>query len=137
MLYNCISCFMYLSSAVYLALATKFFLWPIYIMTAGFDVYPAMTAAYVSIKKKKKLLFSSQEICVHIEIFLCRYKNLIVVKTFTRFMMTRSFIIYYTLKKKKIYILRFLFYFQMLSVVVGLLHGVDAYYCLKEFRGQR
>ncbi|XP_014213735.1 probable cytochrome P450 6a14 [Copidosoma floridanum] len=71
MMFNALACFLYLTSAAYLAIATKLFLWPIYSFTAGFDVYPAMTAAYT------------------------------------------------------------------LSCAAGLLHGVDAYYCLSEFRGQR
>ncbi|XP_058791763.1 protein singles bar [Phymastichus coffea] len=47
MLFNGLSCFMYLSSTTYLAFATKIFLWPMYVITPGFDVYPAMTAAYL------------------------------------------------------------------------------------------
>ncbi|XP_011497506.1 PREDICTED: uncharacterized protein LOC105361902 [Ceratosolen solmsi marchali] len=47
MMFNALSCFLYLSSASYLAFSTKMFLWPMYVITPGFDVYPAMTAAYL------------------------------------------------------------------------------------------
>ena len=46
-MFNCIACFLCLSSASCLGFATKLFLWPLYAITPGFDVYPAMTAAYV------------------------------------------------------------------------------------------
>ncbi|XP_001606694.2 protein singles bar [Nasonia vitripennis] len=71
MMFNSLSCFLYLSSTAYLAFATKMFLWPMYVITPGFDVYPAMTAAY------------------------------------------------------------------MLSGVVGILHGTDAYFSLQHYRSQR
>lgn len=47
MMFNSVACFLYLSSASYLAFATKVFLMANYYVTPGFDVYPAMTAAYV------------------------------------------------------------------------------------------
>ena len=47
-MFNALACFFYLSSASYLAISTKMFLWAQYYMLPGFDVYPAMTAVYVS-----------------------------------------------------------------------------------------
>ncbi|XP_020285945.1 protein singles bar [Pseudomyrmex gracilis] len=47
MMFNCLACFLYLSSASCLALATKLFLMTEYYLRPGFDVYPAMTAAYI------------------------------------------------------------------------------------------
>lgn len=49
-MFNTIACFFCMSSASCLGFATKMFLWPLYAITPGFDVYPAMTAAYVSFK---------------------------------------------------------------------------------------
>ncbi|XP_066599850.1 protein singles bar isoform X2 [Prorops nasuta] len=46
MMFNALACFLYLSSASYLAFSTKIFLLPDYYLKPGFDVYPAMTAAY-------------------------------------------------------------------------------------------
>ncbi|GAB1865119.1 MARVEL domain-containing protein [Camponotus japonicus] len=46
-MFNSLACFLYLSSASYLALATKLFLMTEYYVKPGFDVYPAMTAAYI------------------------------------------------------------------------------------------
>lgn len=48
MMFNALASFLYLSSASYLAFSTKIFLLPEYYLKPGFDVYPAMTAAYVS-----------------------------------------------------------------------------------------
>ncbi|KAF7990424.1 hypothetical protein HCN44_000229 [Aphidius gifuensis] len=70
MLFNAIASFLYLSSASYLFFSTKFFLGPQYYITPGFEVYPAMIAAY------------------------------------------------------------------MLSGVVGVIHGIDAYFSLQQFRGR-
>ncbi|XP_014469427.1 PREDICTED: uncharacterized protein LOC106741689 isoform X2 [Dinoponera quadriceps] len=47
MMFNSVACFLYLSSASYLAFATKVFLMAEYYVKPGFDVYPAMTAAYM------------------------------------------------------------------------------------------
>lgn len=47
-MFNALASFLYLSSASYLAFSTKIFLLPEYYIKPGFDVYPAMTAAYVS-----------------------------------------------------------------------------------------
>ncbi|XP_015121725.1 protein singles bar [Diachasma alloeum] len=47
MMFNALACFLYLTSASYLGFSTKMFLWPQYYITPGFDVYPAMTAAYM------------------------------------------------------------------------------------------
>ncbi|XP_043269689.1 protein singles bar [Venturia canescens] len=47
MMFNALGCFLYLSSASYLAFSTKMFLWSQYYVTPGFDVYPAMCAAYM------------------------------------------------------------------------------------------
>lgn len=49
-MFNALACFLYLSSASYLAFATKVFLITEYYVRPGFDVYPAMTAAYVSVR---------------------------------------------------------------------------------------
>ncbi|XP_076749222.1 MARVEL domain-containing protein sing isoform X1 [Xylocopa sonorina] len=49
MMFNALASFLYLSSASYLAFSTKVFLLPEYYIKPGFDVYPAMTAAYVRI----------------------------------------------------------------------------------------
>jgi hypothetical protein len=58
MMFNCLACFLYLSSASCLAVATKLFLMAEYYLKPGFDVYPAMTAAYVSrfLRARKSLL---------------------------------------------------------------------------------
>ncbi|XP_076240654.1 MARVEL domain-containing protein sing isoform X2 [Calliopsis andreniformis] len=47
MMFNALASFLYLSSASYLAFSTKIFLLPEYYVKPGFDVYPAMTAAYI------------------------------------------------------------------------------------------
>ncbi|XP_043259997.1 protein singles bar [Colletes gigas] len=47
MMFNALASFLYLSSASYLAFSTKIFLLPEYHLRPGFDVYPAMTAAYM------------------------------------------------------------------------------------------
>ncbi|XP_025152929.1 protein singles bar isoform X2 [Harpegnathos saltator] len=47
MMFNSVACFLYLSSASYLAFATKVFLTVEYYVKPAFDVYPAMTAAYI------------------------------------------------------------------------------------------
>ncbi|XP_076180629.1 MARVEL domain-containing protein sing isoform X1 [Ptiloglossa arizonensis] len=47
MMFNALASFLYLSSASYLAFSTKVFLLPEYYVRPGFDVYPAMTAAYM------------------------------------------------------------------------------------------
>ncbi|XP_015513269.2 protein singles bar [Neodiprion pinetum] len=47
LMFNALASFLYLSSASYLAFATKMFLWGQYLLTPGFDVYPAMSAAYM------------------------------------------------------------------------------------------
>ncbi|KAK2575535.1 hypothetical protein KPH14_011255 [Odynerus spinipes] len=47
MMFNAVASFLYLSSASYLAFSTKVFLLPEYYLKPGFDVYPAMTAAYI------------------------------------------------------------------------------------------
>ncbi|XP_043499700.1 protein singles bar [Polistes fuscatus] len=46
-MFNALASFLYLSSASYLAFSTKLFLLPEYYLKPGFDVYPAMTAAYI------------------------------------------------------------------------------------------
>ncbi|XP_014209163.1 protein singles bar-like [Copidosoma floridanum] len=46
MIFNFIACCFCLSSASCLGFATTVFLWPLYIITPGFYVYPAMTTAY-------------------------------------------------------------------------------------------
>lgn len=48
-MFNALASFLYLSSASYLAFSTKLFLLPEYYIRPGFDVYPAMSAAYVRI----------------------------------------------------------------------------------------
>ena len=48
-MFNAMACFFYLSSASFLAISTKMFLMAQYYMLPGFEVYPAMTAAYVSL----------------------------------------------------------------------------------------
>ncbi|KAK4875621.1 hypothetical protein RN001_012043 [Aquatica leii] len=45
--FNALACFSYLSSCSYLGFAVNTFLYPLYIMTPFFQVYPAMTAAYI------------------------------------------------------------------------------------------
>lgn len=55
-MFNALACFLYLSSASYLAFSTKVFLLPEYYIRPGFDVYPAMTAAYVRVVALKILL---------------------------------------------------------------------------------
>ncbi|XP_012282904.1 protein singles bar [Orussus abietinus] len=47
MMFNALACFLYMSSASYLAFSTKVFIGAQYLVTPGFDVYPAMTAAYI------------------------------------------------------------------------------------------
>ncbi|XP_067212421.1 protein singles bar [Linepithema humile] len=47
MMFNSLACFLYVSSASYLGFATKLYLMADYYMKPGFDVYPAMTAAYM------------------------------------------------------------------------------------------
>ncbi|KAG7188570.1 hypothetical protein KM043_008201 [Ampulex compressa] len=47
MMFNAVACFLYLSSASYLAFSTKIFLLPEYYLRPAFDAYPAMTAAYI------------------------------------------------------------------------------------------
>ncbi|XP_024945501.1 protein singles bar [Cephus cinctus] len=47
LMFNALACFLYMSSASYLAFSTKMFLWAQYLLTPGYDVYPAMTAAYL------------------------------------------------------------------------------------------
>ncbi|XP_006616447.1 protein singles bar [Apis florea] len=47
LMFNSLASFLYLSSASYLAFSTKIFLLPEYYIRPGFDVYPAMTAAYI------------------------------------------------------------------------------------------
>lgn len=49
-LFNVVAAFGYLSSSSYLGFAVKTFLYPLYLVTPYFQVYPAMTAAYVSIE---------------------------------------------------------------------------------------
>lgn len=46
-IFNSLSCFFYLSSASFLAVSTKMFLMAQYYVMPGFEVYPAMTAAYM------------------------------------------------------------------------------------------
>nr|XP_033185904.1 protein singles bar [Bombus vancouverensis nearcticus] len=47
LMFNALASFLYLSSASYLAFSTKLFLLPEYYIRPGFDVYPAMSAAYI------------------------------------------------------------------------------------------
>lgn len=47
--FNAVACFSYLSSCSYLGFSVNTFLYPLYIVTPYFQVYPAMSAAYVSI----------------------------------------------------------------------------------------
>ncbi|KAF2884515.1 hypothetical protein ILUMI_21660 [Ignelater luminosus] len=47
--FNAVACFSYISSCSYLGFAVNTFLYPMYIITPFFQVYPAMTAAYVNI----------------------------------------------------------------------------------------
>ncbi|XP_033219850.1 protein singles bar [Belonocnema kinseyi] len=47
MMFNAMACFFYLSSASFLAISTKMFLMAQYYILPGFEVYPAMTAAYM------------------------------------------------------------------------------------------
>lgn len=56
MMFNSLACFLYLSSASYLAFATKLFLMTEYYLRPGFDVYPAMTAAYVSLLVQSEIV---------------------------------------------------------------------------------
>lgn len=56
MMFNSLACFLYLSSASYLAFATKLFLMTEYYLRPGFDVYPAMTAAYVSLLVQSQIV---------------------------------------------------------------------------------
>lgn len=44
-----VACFSYLSSCSYLGFAVNTSLYPMYLVTPYFQVYPAMSAAYVSI----------------------------------------------------------------------------------------
>lgn len=46
-IFNSLACFFYLSSASFLAVSTKMFLMAQYYLMPGFEVYPAMTAAYM------------------------------------------------------------------------------------------
>jgi hypothetical protein len=43
-----VAAFLYVSSSSYLSYAVNIFLRPLYVVTPFFQVYPAMTAAYVS-----------------------------------------------------------------------------------------
>jgi hypothetical protein len=47
-LFNAVAALLYISSSSYLSYAVNIFLRPLYIVTPFFQVYPAMTAAYVS-----------------------------------------------------------------------------------------
>jgi hypothetical protein len=47
-LFNAVAAFLYLSSSSYLSYGVNVFLRPLYVVTPFFQVYPAMTAAYVS-----------------------------------------------------------------------------------------
>lgn len=47
-LFNVVAAFLYITSSSYLSYAVTAFLKPLYIVTPFFQVYPAMTAAYVS-----------------------------------------------------------------------------------------
>ncbi|XP_076377301.1 MARVEL domain-containing protein sing isoform X2 [Megalopta genalis] len=59
MMFNALASFLYLSSASYLAFSTKLFLLPEYYIRPGFDVYPAMTAAYVRISLPLTFAFAA------------------------------------------------------------------------------
>lgn len=48
-LFNAVACFSYLSSCSYLGFSVNTLLYPLYVVTPYFQVYPAMSAAYVSI----------------------------------------------------------------------------------------
>lgn len=56
--FNAVASFSYLSSCSYLGFAVNTFLYPLYIITPFFQVYPAMTAAYVSKIINKKLHYA-------------------------------------------------------------------------------
>lgn len=47
-LFNAVAAFLYFSSSSYLSYAVNIFLRPLYVVTPFFQVYPAMTATYVS-----------------------------------------------------------------------------------------
>jgi hypothetical protein len=47
-LFNAVAAVLYASSSGYLSYAVNIFLRPLYVVTPFFQVYPAMTAAYVS-----------------------------------------------------------------------------------------
>ena len=47
-LFNAVAALLYISSSSYLSYAVNIFLRPLYLVTPFFQVYPAMTAAYVS-----------------------------------------------------------------------------------------
>lgn len=47
-LFNAVAAFLYVSSSSYMSYAVNVFLRPLYLVTPFFQVYPAMTAAYVS-----------------------------------------------------------------------------------------
>jgi hypothetical protein len=47
-LFNAVAALLYASSSGYLSYAVNIFLRPLYVVTPFFQVYPAMTAAYVS-----------------------------------------------------------------------------------------
>ncbi|PSN42073.1 hypothetical protein C0J52_16392 [Blattella germanica] len=46
-LFNAVAAFLYLSSSSYVSYAVNIFLRPLYLVTPFFQVYPAMTAAYI------------------------------------------------------------------------------------------
>lgn len=45
--FNTLACLLYLTSSSYLSWAVHTWLWPGYVLTPGYSVYPAMTAAYI------------------------------------------------------------------------------------------
>jgi hypothetical protein len=47
-LFNAVAALLYFSSSSYLSYAVNVFLRPLYLVTPFFQVYPAMTAVYVS-----------------------------------------------------------------------------------------
>jgi hypothetical protein len=52
-LFNAVAAFLYASSSSYLSYAVNVFLRPQYLVTPFFQVYPAMTAVYVSAYRRR------------------------------------------------------------------------------------
>jgi hypothetical protein len=65
-LFNAVAALLYASSSGYLSYAVNIFLRPLYVVTPFFQVYPAMTAAYVSPVGVCPIAhFRQRSICLH------------------------------------------------------------------------